>query len=160
MAIGVSRREDRGPPAELFAIGELARDGHPAGEPARGIRVCRDRHVPAIGRGLRAADVIAVVVREHDGRKRPASRGIRGQHLIEHILLVRVWRSRIDDQLWPPVGSDQVRIGVGRGRQRGRTQRKHANPRTDLGDLRYTTQFGGGDELRTCSYRASIGCRS
>ena len=89
--------------------------------------------------GDRTADMIAVMVREQDQLdSKPGERVEQRGHLLG------VGAPGIDDcdraGRRTRRGSDHVGVGVGSRRERGRSQRKHANPRRYLAETR--TIFG------------------
>src|SRR4029077_21023879 len=105
--------------AGLVAVAEQLGDLDPAGEPLRGPLVPVDRDAPPGGERGGAAGVIAMVMREQDPCERTACLGVASERVIEDRLLVLVGRAGIDHDLWPRGGSDQIDVGVCRGRERG-----------------------------------------
>jgi hypothetical protein len=144
MSVGVARREH----ARDLEFGErlvgnqLARHAHATREPLRSPRVRRDRDVPSRGRRDRTTDVIAMVMGQRHQAQRTPRGGLGSEYPIEHRLLIGVRRPGIDQHLLAVVGSDQIRVGMGGGRQGRRPERKHPNPRRNLAELRRDITLG------------------
>src|SRR5262245_65332262 len=81
----------------------------------------RDQKIEFFNQMSNPTDVVRVQISDKDLAESPSLLNEAGDHVVERGLLIRVRRAGIyHDHL---VAADQVTVGVGRGRKRGREQR-------------------------------------
>jgi hypothetical protein len=117
-----------GPVVEPLAVVEDARNLHAPRHARRRLAMRPHRHRVLGREPRRIADVVDVMMREHDGLEPDAFAGEMG---IETRLLVGVRRRRVDRHRALRL-ADDVAVGARRRRQRRRAHGKHADPRRSV----------------------------